>query len=102
MRLSRREQIVILVLAAIAAIILFGLLPWVWNLVFGAVAPAALEPAPGTFRPTTEQWADLKFARVVPHDFPGLVASDGAIASDDDTTTPVYSPYSGCGPVLYL
>jgi membrane fusion protein, heavy metal efflux system len=95
MRLSRREQIVILVLAALVAVVLFGLLPWLWNLVFGAVAPATLEPAPGTFRPTTEQWADLKFARVVPHAFPGIVVSEGAVASDDDTTTPVYSPYSG-------
>lgn len=57
-------------------------------------AQAAAAPA-GTFRPTKEQWATLTVATVANHAFTTQVVADGAIAYDDDTSTPVYSPYSG-------
>lgn len=95
LRLSRRDQIRVLVLAVLAALVIFVVGPWLWNLLFAA-RPAPPPPSiPGTFRPTAEQWGDLKFATARLEKFPGLVITDGQLAPDDDTTTPVYSPYSG-------
>jgi cobalt-zinc-cadmium efflux system membrane fusion protein len=94
-RLTRQEQIRVLVIAGVVAIVLFGLVPWLWSLLFGQATPAEPMLVPGTFRPTAEQWADLKFVRVRNEPFPGVAVTDGEIAADDDTTTPVFSPYSG-------
>ncbi len=94
-RLSRRDQIRALVVAGVVALVVFGLIPWLWNLVAGQTAPEPPAFAPGTFRPTVEQWADLKFVRVRAEPFPGVAVTDGEVAANDDTTTPVFSPYSG-------
>jgi cobalt-zinc-cadmium efflux system membrane fusion protein len=59
--------------------------------------PAALaQPADTpTFAPTKAQWASLKFATVARINFRTERVTEGSIASDDDLTTPVFSPYSG-------
>jgi cobalt-zinc-cadmium efflux system membrane fusion protein len=49
----------------------------------------------GSFRPTENQWASLKLAAVRQVTFRDERATDGKIAINDDTTTPVFSPYSG-------
>ena len=95
MRLSRREQIRVLIIAGLAALLLFGVAPWLRKTLFAPGAPQSPPSIPGTFRPTSEQWADLKFARVHAERFAGLVITDGALAPNDSTTTAVYSPYSG-------
>jgi cobalt-zinc-cadmium efflux system membrane fusion protein len=95
MRLSQREQIRVLTLAAAAALLIFVVGPWLWNTLFSAAPPLPPPSIPGTFRPTPEQWADLKFAQVHPLLFEGLVVTEGALAPNDTTTTAVYSPYSG-------
>ncbi len=51
--------------------------------------------ASGTFRPTKEQWGSLKVAPVQLMSFKTELVTDGNIAYNDDTTTPVFSPYSG-------
>ncbi len=56
--------------------------------------PAVVE-TDGAFRPTESQWAGFRFAKVEPMDFREERATDGRIAINDDTTTPVFSPYSG-------
>jgi cobalt-zinc-cadmium efflux system membrane fusion protein len=94
-RLSGREQIRVLIIALVAALIVFGVGPWLWGVVFSPTVPKEPPLIPGTFRPTAEQWADLKFARVHAEPFAGLVVTDGALAPNDSTTTQVYSPYSG-------
>jgi len=58
-------------------------------------APQAPAPAPGTFRPTKEQWAGLKVLAVEVKTFRSEQLTDGNIAINEDTTTPVFSPYSG-------
>ena len=61
-------------------------------------APAAQKqppPAPGTFRPTKEQWAALKVIPVQTRTFRTEQITDGNIAINEDTTTAVFSPYSG-------
>lgn len=50
---------------------------------------------PGTFQPTKSQWENLKIAPVQTMSFRSEQITDGAIAYNDDTTTPVFSPFSG-------
>jgi cobalt-zinc-cadmium efflux system membrane fusion protein len=52
-------------------------------------------PPPGTFRPTREQLASLGVAPVQLMIFRSEQTTDGIIAYNDDTTTQVFSPYSG-------
>src|SRR5437868_9592233 len=51
--------------------------------------------ADGGFRPSETQWASLKLAPVRQVSFRDERATDGKIAINEDTTTPVFSPYSG-------
>jgi cobalt-zinc-cadmium efflux system membrane fusion protein len=54
------------------------------------------EPLPdGAFRATPTQWNTLTFTQVKPAAFRSYDDTDGKIAIDDDTTTPVFSQYSG-------
>src|SRR5260221_669876 len=51
--------------------------------------------ADGASRPSETQWTSLKLAAVRQVAFRDERATDGKIAINDDTTTPVFSPYSG-------
>lgn len=51
--------------------------------------------AAGTFKPTPAQLASIVIKPVGSLDFASITDTDGYIASDDDLTTPVFSPYSG-------
>jgi cobalt-zinc-cadmium efflux system membrane fusion protein len=55
--------------------------------------PAAA--APGTFRPSKGQLEALKIAPVQSQGFRTEQITDGSIATNDDMTTQVFSPYSG-------
>jgi cobalt-zinc-cadmium efflux system membrane fusion protein len=93
----------------------FGALPWRGRLALaagmvvliavvalrglgGGAPPDGTEAAaatPGTFRATDAQWAGLTMVPVGTVTFRSVTETDGNIATDDDTTTPVFSPYSG-------
>lgn len=94
-RLTRANQLRLLAAAVVVVVVVFGLGPWLWRLAFPGQPAEQPPPASGFFRPTSEQWADLQLARVRLRSFPGLVVTDGQIATNEDTTTPVFSPYSG-------
>ena len=49
--------------------------------------------ADGAFRPSETQWASLRLAPVRQVAFRDERATDGKIAINEDTTTPVFSPY---------
>src|SRR5882757_3717185 len=51
--------------------------------------------ADGAFRPSDTQWTSLRLAMVRQVAFRDERATDGKIAINEDTTTPVFSPYSG-------
>ena len=86
-----RNILIVVALSLIIALIVFGFHKNVRPPQFSEKAPL---PA-GIFQPTDEQWAGLKFAEAQQKPFHTLVKTDGKIASNDDTTTPVFSPYSG-------
>jgi cobalt-zinc-cadmium efflux system membrane fusion protein len=92
--IPQRRQVALL--ARIAVMI--GLAATIFLVVKGlrtetAEAPAAVEP--GTFLPTKDQTAGLKIMPVAMVSFHSQRVTDGKIATDDDTTTPIFSPYSG-------
>lgn len=88
-------QLLLLVGLALLAAGVFGVLSRAG--VTGSPAPDAPKPAaaPGTFRPTAAQWASLSIEPVQHLTFHASRETDGKIAINDDTTTPVFSPYSG-------
>ena len=59
--------------------------------------PAAPLPrlVQGGFRPDSAQWANITLGTVTARRFPGLVSVEAQVATDDDTTTQVYSPFTG-------
>jgi membrane fusion protein, heavy metal efflux system len=60
-----------------------------------AASKKVVPDADGAFRPSDTQWASLRFAQVRQVAFRDERATDGKIAINEDTTTPVFSPYSG-------
>ena len=64
----------------------------------GDALPALQKPGnngDAAFRPSDSQWASLKLVAVHQVAFREQLATDGKIAINEETTTPVFSPYSG-------
>jgi len=59
------------------------------------VRPPVASDSDGAFRPSESQWSGFKFAEVRPAVFNEDRATDGRIGINEDTTTPVFSPYTG-------
>lgn len=92
--MPRRRQITILIQVAVAAILIIGGVALVRGLLTPKEAPPVAQE-PGTFTPTKEQMAGLKVMPVALAAFHSQQVTDGKIATDDDTTTPVFSPFTG-------
>ena len=92
---TRRQLYLVAGVAAAIAIISVGaaIYPRFGSPKVDAVdVPAA---APGTFRPTKEQWAGMVTKPAERIVFRDEQVTDGKIATNDDVATPVFSPYSG-------
>jgi membrane fusion protein, heavy metal efflux system len=96
-QLSRRTQILAVLGAAAAIALVAGGTAALKHFAGGAEPDVQRQPPlpPGTFRPTKEQWAGLKVVPVQTKTFRTEQITDGNIAINEDTTTPVFSPYSG-------
>jgi cobalt-zinc-cadmium efflux system membrane fusion protein len=94
-RVSQRAKLAALVLVAgIGA----GVTLLIWEPLADQpenASPTKSTVAPGTFRPTSQQWAGFKLQPVTMMAFRPEQATEGTIAVDDDLTTPVFSHYSG-------
>jgi cobalt-zinc-cadmium efflux system membrane fusion protein len=93
--LPRQTQIRIVIISAVIGGIALGLWQAVAWLVERRTGQTPAITAPGTFRPTEEQWSSLKVATVRALNFRSGQTTDGKIAFNDDKTTPVFSPYTG-------
>jgi cobalt-zinc-cadmium efflux system membrane fusion protein len=89
-----RQLRVLIIVAVIAALLLL-----LWMLVgrksAGAAGASGPAPAAGQVKLSREQLATLGTATVKVATFHDAVIADGQIAVDADTTTQVFSPYSG-------
>ena len=87
-----------LLIAGLGLVAVVGVEFWVLD---GGSSNAVVRPektvadTDGTFRPTDTQWGSLKLTPVRQVAFRDERATDGKIALNEDTTTPVFSPYSG-------
>jgi cobalt-zinc-cadmium efflux system membrane fusion protein len=93
--LPRQTQLALLGVAAVVALFLFFGVPWLGALLTPKPPPPPAPPPAGTFVATDEQWATLKFYTVSNQGFQSEDETDGKIATDDDHTTQVFSPFSG-------
>jgi cobalt-zinc-cadmium efflux system membrane fusion protein len=96
--LPARHQWRILALVATVTIVAVSLTYGARALLFvdaGQTQSTGSADPPGTFRPTREQLADLVIRPVRRVVFRAETVTDGNIATDDDLSTPVFSPYSG-------
>lgn len=94
--MPRHGQIRILmwIAIAIAIVVVVGAVV-VFHGFFGSHEVTLVVQEPGTFQPTKEQAAGLKIMPVTVVNFHSQQITDGKIATNDDTTTPVFSPFSG-------
>jgi cobalt-zinc-cadmium efflux system membrane fusion protein len=94
LRLPARKQLFLVTVAALLVLLLL-LVPELLSRLHRPPPQPAERLPPGTFRATPQQIAGLRIAPVTTMEFRGEVVTDGSIAYNDDTTTPVFSPYSG-------
>ena len=93
--LPRERQIVLLVVAGVAALAVILGLPLLKGLFTPKEPPEPPAPPAGSFYATKEQWAGLKFAPAQTMSFDAAAETDGKIAASDERTTQVFSPLSG-------
>jgi membrane fusion protein, heavy metal efflux system len=95
--LPKGIQLLIVAMIAITVIGLFALNSLTTWFTQKSTGEAQAQPSasPNSFRPTETQWKSLKIVPVELKLFQDAHTTDGKIANDDDTTTPVFSPYSG-------
>jgi len=94
-RLSPRNQLLLLALGAVIALVLLFGAPRLAKLFAAKPAPRRADAPAGQFIATAGQWATLKFATAQTMGFRAETQTEGKIATDDDRTTQVFSPYSG-------
>src|SRR5476651_937298 len=87
-------------IAAAGAVAISAAVVVIWALDSGpgnAVArpDKVAQEADGAFAPSETQWSGLKLMAVRQVAFRDERTTDGKIAINEDTTTPVFSPYSG-------
>lgn len=91
----RRTQWLILGLGIVALIAFFALARFTARVIAPPLQSNAENTIPGTFSPSKKQWESLKLTEVTTQIFATQVIIEGNVAYNDDTITPVFSPYSG-------
>jgi cobalt-zinc-cadmium efflux system membrane fusion protein len=93
--LPRDTQLRILALGASVVAGILILVPVLRDSLSARPAPALPRLVQGGFRPDSAQWANITLGTVSARKFPGLVPVEAQVATDDDTTTQVFSPFTG-------
>lgn len=93
--LPRGAQLRVLAMAAAAVAGVLILVPVLRDTLSAKPAPQPPKMVQGGFRPDSAQWANITLGTVTQRKFPGLVSVEAQVATDDDTTTQVFSPFTG-------
>lgn len=93
--LPRNAQLRILAVGAAAVAGVLILVPIMRDTLSAQPAPALPKMVQGGFRPDSAQWANITLGTVTQRKFPGLVLVEAQVATDDDTSTQVFSPFTG-------
>jgi cobalt-zinc-cadmium efflux system membrane fusion protein len=75
-------------------VILFSL-PGLLDVLAPTPTPQTTAAPAGVFVATPEQWSTLRFAAVQSGSFQDEIRTEGQVATDDDHTTTIFSPFSG-------
>jgi len=86
------QGLVLLLFGVVLCALLFGL-PAIFGRFDASAADSPQDNA--AFHLTDQQWAGLKVQRVAQPELAPQLQTEGRIALDDDTSTSVFSPYSG-------
>jgi cobalt-zinc-cadmium efflux system membrane fusion protein len=92
---SPRKQLFIVIAMATAIALAYGIGAAVKAHAKAKEVSDESDEPPGMFRPTEEQWRALNIQEARPMSFRAALVTDGSIAFDDETTTPVFSPFTG-------
>lgn len=93
--LPRSAQLRILAVGAAAVAGVLILVPILRDTLSARPAPAPPRMVQGGFRPDSAQWANITLGTVTSRKFPGLVSVEAQVATDDDASTQVFSPFTG-------
>jgi cobalt-zinc-cadmium efflux system membrane fusion protein len=93
--LPRTAQIRILATGAVALAAVLLFVPLAREFLSARPAPALPVMVEGAFRPGHSQWSSMSWGTVATRKFPGLVTAEATVATNDDTTTQVFSPFTG-------
>ena len=93
--LPRNAQLRILAIGAAAVAGVLILVPVLRDALTAKPEPALPKLVQGGFRPDSAQWANITLGTVTARKFPGLVSVEAQVATDDETTTQVFSPFTG-------
>lgn len=93
--LPRNAQLRVLAIGAAAVAGVLILVPVLRDTLSAKPAPQLPKMVQGGFRPDNAQWANITLGTVTQRKFPGLVSVEAQVATDDDTTTQVFSPFTG-------
>jgi cobalt-zinc-cadmium efflux system membrane fusion protein len=94
LRLSQRAQLKILGVAA-GLVVAGGAGAWAMDKLASHGATASAEAQADVFHPTQAQWSSFRVAAVQQLPFQDEQTTDGRISTNDNRTTPVFSPYTG-------
>jgi cobalt-zinc-cadmium efflux system membrane fusion protein len=93
--LPRNAQLRILAIGAAAVAAVLIAVPVLRETLSAKPEPALPKMVQGGFRPDSAQWANITLGTVTLRKFPGLISVEAQVATDDDTTTQVFSPFTG-------
>lgn len=93
--LPRGAQLRILGIGAAVTAGVLILVPVLRDTLSARPAPTPPRMVDGGFRPDSSQWANITLGTVTARKFPGLVSVEAQVATDDETTTQVFSPFTG-------
>ncbi|HEX4177059.1 MAG TPA: efflux RND transporter periplasmic adaptor subunit [Rhizomicrobium sp.] len=93
--LPRNTQLRFLAVGAAAVAGVLILVPILRDTLSAKPAPALPKMVQGGFRPDSAQWANITLGTVTSRKFPGLVSVEAQVATDDDASTQVFSPFTG-------
>ena len=93
--LPRNAQLRILAIGAVAVAGVLIAVPVLRDALTAKPEPALPKLVQGGFRPDSAQWANITLGTVTARKFPGLISVEAQVATDDETTTQVFSPFTG-------
>jgi cobalt-zinc-cadmium efflux system membrane fusion protein len=93
--LARNRQLRLLAMGTAAVAALLVAVPAIRSSLSAKPTPPLPQFVDGGFRPDADQLSTMIMGTVATRAFPGLISAEASVASDDDISTQVFSPFGG-------